>query len=58
MEENADASCAVRHSPWQLEDELIAALDWPLNLLGNARNTLYTLLTPTCQMRCPAGAKS
>ena len=31
--------------PWILEDRLIAALDLPLNLEGNARNPFHAVLT-------------
>jgi len=31
MAENAYVSWVVREAPWELEDDLIAALDLPLN---------------------------
>ncbi len=35
MAENALVSWIVRQRPWELEDDLIAVLDVPLNLMGN-----------------------
>jgi hypothetical protein len=44
MTENALVSWVVREEPWVLEEELIASLDVPLNLQGNARNSFYPRL--------------
>lgn len=41
MAENALVSWVVRPEPWLFEDELIAALDVPLNIQGNKRNAFY-----------------
>src|SRR5262249_17400710 len=43
MAENACVSWVVRDSPWELEDELIAALDLPLNLQGNPHNRFHSV---------------
>jgi hypothetical protein len=45
MAENAYVSWVVRNKPWELEDDLIAALDLPLNLQGNRRNEFHPVLT-------------
>ncbi|WP_232110864.1 GIY-YIG nuclease family protein [Nocardia wallacei] len=45
MHENALVSWITDPTPWELEDELIATLDLPLNLKGNARNGFHTVLT-------------
>ena len=37
MADNAFVSWVVREHPWELEDNLIASLDLPLNLEGNSR---------------------
>lgn len=37
-------SWIVDPEPWVIEHELIAALDLPLNLDGNARNKFYPIL--------------
>lgn len=57
MANNAYVSWIVRDSPWQLEDELIAVLDLPLNLQGNAHNTFHPLLTQA-RARCVAQART
>jgi hypothetical protein len=44
MENNAFVSWVVRAQPWELERELIQALDLPLNLRGNERHPFYPLL--------------
>jgi hypothetical protein len=41
MAENALVSWVVRPEPWLFEDQLIAALDLPLNIQGNKRNAFY-----------------
>ena len=56
MADNAYVSWLVRDRPWQLEDELIAALDLPLNLQGNAHNQFHPLLT-RARARCVAQAR-
>ena len=55
--ENAYASWVVRDRPWELEDELIAAVDVPLNLQGNPHNRFHSVLTEVCA-RCVAQAKA
>jgi len=45
MDANAWVSWIVHPEPWQIEDLLIAALDVPLNLQGNARNRFHPELT-------------
>ncbi len=55
MGENALVSWVVRERPWELEDELIARLDLPLNLEGNKRNQFHQVLTQT-RARCVAEA--
>jgi hypothetical protein len=44
MAENALVSWVVCDEPWVLEEELIASLDVPLNLQGNAHNDFYPTL--------------
>jgi hypothetical protein len=56
MAENAYVNWAVRDRPWELEDELIAALDLPLNLQGNPHNRFYSVLTGA-RARCVAQAQ-
>jgi len=41
MADNALVSWMEHDAPWVLEEELIAALDVPLNLHGNAHNRFY-----------------
>jgi hypothetical protein len=55
MVENALVSWIVRQRPWELEERLIADLDLPLNLDGNARNPLHPVLTQV-RARCVRGA--
>jgi hypothetical protein len=57
MAENAYVSWVVRDRPWELEDELIAALDLPLNLQGNPHNRFYSVLTGV-RARCVAQAQA
>lgn len=45
MGENAFVSWLPHDEPWEVEDHLIASLDVPLNLQGNARNVFHTELT-------------
>ncbi len=45
MEENARVAWAVCDQPWELEEELVAALDLPLNLDMNSANVFYPALT-------------
>jgi hypothetical protein len=56
MARNAYVSWVVRDGPWQLEDELIATLDLPLNLQGNAHNRFHPLLTQA-RARCVSRAR-
>jgi hypothetical protein len=41
MAEHALVSWVVRSEPWHFEEELIAALDVPLNIRGNERNAFH-----------------
>lgn len=56
MAENAYVSWVVRQRPWELEDTLIAALDLPLNLMGNKHNQFHPVLADV-RARCVAQAK-
>src|SRR5215467_2701817 len=56
MAENAYVSWVVRGRPWELEDELIAALDLPLNLQGNPRNRFHSVRR--VRARCVAQARA
>jgi len=47
MQENAFVSWLGHEEPWELESRLIAAVDLPLNLDGNARNQFHPELTGT-----------
>ena len=47
----------VRDRPWELEDELIAAVDVPLNLQRNPHNRFHSVLTEV-RARCVAQAKA
>jgi hypothetical protein len=44
MTDNALVSWVIREEPWVLEEELIASLDLPLNIQGNAHNSFYPTL--------------
>jgi len=57
MAENAYVSWVAREWPWELEDELIATLDLPLNLQGNQLNQFHPVLTGT-RAQCVAQAKA
>jgi hypothetical protein len=57
MAENAYVSWVVREGPWELEDELIAELDLPLNLQGNSHNRFHPVLTGARAV-CVAQAKA
>lgn len=57
MAENAFVSWVVRESPWELEDDLIAALDLPLNLKGNQVNAFHPVLSQV-RARCVAQARA
>jgi hypothetical protein len=57
LAENAYVSWVVRDRPWELEDELIAALDLPLNLKGNSRNQFHSVLTQA-RASCVARARA
>jgi hypothetical protein len=56
MAENACVSWAVRGRPWELEEELIAALDLPLNLQGNPRARFNS--ARRMRARCVAQARA
>ena len=45
MAENAFVGWTVRGQPRELEDQLIRALDLPLNLGGNSRQQFYPILS-------------
>ena len=47
MADNAFVSWVSRERPWELEDDLIAAVDLPLNLEGNSHNRFHPVLTQT-----------
>jgi hypothetical protein len=57
MADNAFVSWVIRERPWELEDDLISALDLPLNLEGNSRNRFHQILTQA-RARCVAQANS
>lgn len=57
MAENAYVGWMVRDRPWELEDELITALDLPLNLEGNKHNLFHPVLNGV-RSRCIAQARS
>lgn len=57
MNENAYVSWVVRDHPWELEAELIAALDLPLNLQRNRRNHFHCALTQA-RATCAAQARA
>jgi hypothetical protein len=57
MTDNAYVSWAVRDRPWELEDELIATLNLPLNLQGNQLNLFHPVLTGV-RAHCVAQAKA
>jgi hypothetical protein len=57
MADNAFVSWVIRERPWELEDDLIAAVDLPLNLEGNSRNRFHQVLTQT-RAQCVAQANA
>ena len=57
MAQHAFVSWIVRDRPWELEDQLIATLDLPLNLEGNSRNAFHAELTQV-RARCVAQANA
>jgi hypothetical protein len=57
MAENAYVSWVVHDRPWELEDELIAALDLPLNLQANSHNQFHSVLT-AARASCVAHARA
>jgi hypothetical protein len=57
MAENAYVSWVTCDQPWELEHQLIAALDLPLNLQGNRHNRFHSELT-AARARCVARAKA
>ena len=56
MAENAYVSWIVCQRPWDLEDNLITALDLPLNLMGNEHNQFHSVLTEA-RAKCVARAR-
>jgi GIY-YIG catalytic domain-containing protein len=57
MAQNALVSFVTHDQPWELEDQLIATLDLPLNLEGNSRNRFHPELT-RARARCVAQANA
>jgi hypothetical protein len=57
MGQNAIVSWLIQDRPWELEDQLIALLDLPLNLEGNTRNGFHRVLSDA-RRRCVAHAKA
>jgi hypothetical protein len=57
MSDNAFVSWVIRERPWELEHDLIAAVDLPLNLEANSRNRFHQVLTQT-RARCVAQANA
>ena len=57
MADNVFVSWVIREHPWELEDDLIAAVDLPLNLEGNSRNRFHQVLTQA-RARCVAQANA
>jgi hypothetical protein len=57
MADNAFVSWVIREHPWELEDDLIAAVDLPLNLEGNSRNRFHQVFTQT-RAQCVARANA
>jgi hypothetical protein len=57
MADNAFVNWVIHDCPWELEDDLIAAVDLPLNLEGNSRNQFHPVLTQT-RARCVAQANA
>lgn len=57
MGENAFVSWVQCERPWELEEELIASLDLPLNLQGNDRNPFRGELKRVCK-ECVARARA
>jgi hypothetical protein len=57
MADNAYVSWVVRDRPWELEDDLIGALDLPLNLQGNKHNKFHAVLTGV-RAQCVANARA
>lgn len=57
MSENAFVSWVIRERPWELEHDLIAAVDLPLNLEGNIGHRFHLELTQA-RARCVAQANA
>ena len=57
MSENAFVSWVIRERPWELEHDLIAAVDLPLNLEGNIEHRFHPDLTQA-RARCVAQANA
>jgi hypothetical protein len=57
MSENAFVSWVIRERPWELEHDLIAAVDLPLNLEGNIGHRFHPELT-RARARCVAQANA
>jgi hypothetical protein len=56
MAENAYMGWIFCQRPWELEDNLITALDLPLNLIGNKHNQFHSVLTEV-RAKCVACAR-
>ena len=57
MSENAFVSWVIRERPWELEQDLIGAVDLPLNLEGNIGHRFHPELT-RARARCVAQANA
>jgi hypothetical protein len=57
MSENAFVSWVIRERPWELEHDLIAAVDLPLNLEGNIGHRFHPELT-RARAQCVAQANA
>ena len=55
MSENAFVSWVIRERPWELEHDLLGAVDLPLNLEGNIGHRFHPELTQA-RARCVARA--
>ena len=58
MADNAYVSWLVRGRPWELEADLIGALDLPLNLQGNKRNHHFHAVLTGVRARCVMQARA
>jgi hypothetical protein len=56
MAENAYVSWIVRQHPWKPEDDVIAVLNLPRNLMGNTHNRFHPTLTEV-RAKCAVPAR-